>query len=62
MPEKASEVISVETPNLDFLFYPKSVAVIGASNVPGKVGNAIMRSITLRFDGRFTPSTLRAGD
>lgn len=36
MPEKASEVISVETPNLDFLFYPKSVAVIGASNVPAE--------------------------
>ncbi len=52
----------MESPNLDFLFYPKSVAVIGASNVPpGKVGNAIMRSITLRFDGKVYPVNIKGG-
>ena len=52
----------METPNLDFLFYPKSVAVIGASNVPGKVGNAIMHSITLRYDGKVYAVNVRGGD
>lgn len=47
----------MEAPELDFLFYPRSVAVIGASNVPGKVGNAIMRSITLKYEAGSTPST-----
>ncbi len=52
----------METPNLDFLFYPKSVAVIGASNVPGKVGNAIMRSITLRYDGKVYAVNVKGGE
>ena len=48
--------------NLDFLFYPKSVAVIGASHVPGKVGNAIMRSITLRFEGKVYAVNVKGGE
>ncbi len=52
----------METPKLDFLFYPKSVAVIGASNVPGKVGNAIMRSITLRYDGKVYAVNVKGGE
>ena len=52
----------METPNLDFLFYPKSVAVIGASHVPGKVGNAIMRSITLRFNGKVYAVNVKGGE
>ncbi len=52
----------METPNLDFLFYPESVAVIGASNVPGKIGNAIMRSITLRYDGKVYAVNVRGGE
>ncbi|WP_457742546.1 acetate--CoA ligase family protein [Thermococcus sp.] len=48
--------------NLDFLFYPRSVAVIGASHVPGKVGNAIMRSITLRFDGKVYAVNVKGGE
>ncbi|MCD6502754.1 MAG: CoA-binding protein [Euryarchaeota archaeon] len=31
--------------NLDPIFYPKSVAVIGASDVPGKVGTAIVTNL-----------------
>ncbi|WP_457752494.1 acetate--CoA ligase family protein [Thermococcus sp.] len=52
----------MEVPNLDFLFYPKSVAVIGASNVPGKVGNAIMRSVTLKFDGKVYAVNVKGGE
>ncbi|WP_297463934.1 CoA-binding protein [Thermococcus sp.] len=52
----------MDVPNLDFLFYPRSVAVIGASNVPGKVGNAIMRSITLRYDGKVYPVNIKGGE
>ena len=33
------------TRNLDKLFAPKSVAVIGASNRPAKVGNVVMRNL-----------------
>ncbi len=51
----------MEAPELDFLFYPRSVAVIGASNVPGKVGNAIMRSITLKYEGRVYAVNVRGG-
>uniref|UniRef100_UPI00064EE2E5 CoA-binding protein n=1 Tax=Palaeococcus ferrophilus TaxID=83868 RepID=UPI00064EE2E5 len=47
---------------LDGMFSPESVAVIGASNVPGKVGNAIMRSITLRFDGKVYPVNVKGGE
>lgn len=49
-------------PKLDFMFYPKSVAVIGASNVPGKVGNSIMRSITLNFDGNVYAVNVKGGE
>ncbi|NPA47072.1 MAG: CoA-binding protein, partial [Thermococci archaeon] len=48
--------------NLDFLFYPKSVAVVGASHVPGKVGNAIMRSMTLRFNGKVYAVNVKGGE
>ncbi|AHL23403.1 acetate--CoA ligase family protein [Thermococcus nautili] len=48
--------------SLDFLFYPKSVAVIGASHVPGKVGNAIMRSVTLRFNGKVYAVNVKGGE
>ncbi len=52
----------MERPNLDFLFYPRSVAVIGASHVPGKIGNAIMRSITLRFGGKVYAVNVKGGE
>ncbi|WP_297090447.1 CoA-binding protein [Thermococcus sp.] len=52
----------MEAPKLDFLFYPRSVAVIGASNVPGKIGNSIMRSITLKFDGKVYAVNVKGGE
>ena len=48
--------------SLNVLFYPKSVAVIGASNVPEKVGNAIMRSITLKFSGKVYAVNVKGGE
>jgi len=40
---------------LDVLFKPKSVAVIGASRTPGKIGYAILDSIKRSFSGRIYP-------
>ncbi|MCD6157047.1 MAG: CoA-binding protein [Euryarchaeota archaeon] len=37
--------------NLDPIFYPKSVAVIGASDVPGKVGTAIVVNLRDLWSG-----------
>ncbi|WP_461863688.1 acetate--CoA ligase family protein, partial [Thermococcus sp.] len=48
--------------NLDFLFYPQSVAVIGASNKPGKIGNSIMRSVTRQFSGEVYPVNIKGED
>jgi len=48
--------------SFDFLFYPRKVAVIGASGVPGKVGNAIMRSMTLRYEGKVYAVNVRGGE
>lgn len=45
--------------NLDFLFYPRSVAVIGASNKKGKIGNSIMKSILREFNGKVYPINIK---
>ena len=46
--------------NLDFLFYPQSVAVIGASNKEGKIGNAIMKNlINFGFKGKIYPVNVK---
>lgn len=37
------------------MFYPGSVALIGASNKKGKIGNAIMRSLKRGFEGDLYP-------
>ncbi|MGE4551859.1 MAG: GNAT family N-acetyltransferase [Desulfovibrionaceae bacterium] len=47
--------------NLEYLFNPKSVAVIGATNDPGNVGNLVMRNImTGGFLGPVMPVTAEA--
>ena len=43
--------------DLDNFFYPKSVAVIGASNKFGKVGNALMHNLKM-FKGKVFPVNL----
>ncbi|MFH1255753.1 MAG: CoA-binding protein [Candidatus Diapherotrites archaeon] len=46
---------------LDFFFYPKTVAVIGASREPGKVGHAIMQNFTSeKFEGKVFPVNPKA--
>lgn len=44
----------METTNLDSLFSPKSIAVIGASTTPGSVGNDIAKNLT---EGGFAGET-----
>jgi len=45
--------------NLSDMFYPEGVAVIGASNKEGKVGNAIMKSIMRKYDGQVYPINIK---
>ena len=41
--------------NLDFFFSPKSVAVVGASHTPGKVGYSILHNLLKNFTGNIYP-------
>ncbi len=41
--------------DLDNFFSPKSVAVIGASATPGKIGNSIFKNLLHRFSGKVYP-------
>ncbi len=41
------------------MFWPDSVAVIGASNQEGKVGNAIMKSLKRRYEGKIYPVNIK---
>ena len=46
--------------NLDGMFYPKSVAVVGASNTPGKVGYAIVKNfLDANYSGKIFPINLK---
>jgi len=45
--------------NLNSMFYPKNVAVIGASNKEGKVGNAIMKSLQRKYQGEIYPINIK---
>ncbi len=50
-----------ESSNLSFLFEPKSVAIIGASRTPGKLGYNILRNlIDLKFKGKLYPVNPKA--
>ncbi len=41
------------------MFWPDDVAVIGASNKEGKVGNAIMKSLKRKFEGNIYPVNIK---
>jgi acetyltransferase len=41
--------------NLAQFFHPRSIAVIGASNAEGKVGNDVMLNLTYNFPGKIYP-------
>lgn len=48
--------------NLQKLFYPKSLAIIGASNTPGKLGyNVLKNLIDHGFEGKLYPVNPRGG-
>ncbi|MCC6017424.1 MAG: CoA-binding protein [Candidatus Verstraetearchaeota archaeon] len=48
--------------NLDFFFYPNSVAIVGASTVPGKVGYELVKSIVeAGFGGDIFPVNPKGG-
>ena len=43
---------SIVAPKLDSIFYPQSIAVVGASTRPGTVGNDIFRNLLFaEFNG-----------
>ncbi len=46
--------------NLDHIFNPRSIAVIGASREPDKIGHVILRSLMHRFKGRIYPVNHKA--
>ncbi|MCX6673292.1 MAG: acetate--CoA ligase family protein [Methanothrix sp.] len=51
------------TPDLHDLFYPKSIAVIGASGTPGKLGwNVFTNLVSHQFKGKLYPINPRADE
>ena len=49
--------------DLQFFFEPKSVAVVGASRTPGKIGNTILRNLLkLGYPGQIFPVNPGAGE
>ena len=43
---------------LDYFFNPRSVAIIGASRTPGKVGYEIVRTLKTFYKGKIYPCLL----
>lgn len=43
------------TDDISFFFNPKSIAIIGASETPGKVGNTVTNNIKNTFSGKIFP-------
>ena len=62
--EMPAKIKASEIPRIDHMsgfFNPKSVAVIGASNTPGKIGNTILDSLlNLDFEGNVYPINPKA--
>ncbi|WP_338598550.1 acetate--CoA ligase family protein [Sulfolobus tengchongensis] len=48
--------------NLEFLFKPKSIAVVGASRYKEKVGNVVFRNLLSTFNGKLYPINPKAED
>jgi acetyl coenzyme A synthetase (ADP forming)-like protein len=48
--------------NLDKFFNPKSVAVIGASRTPGKIGYTILENLKISFKGNLYPINPNTGE
>ena len=45
------------TNDISFFFEPKTIAIIGASDTPGKVGNTVTNNIKNTFAGKIIPSS-----
>ena len=62
--QKQSHSISTQKPNKEFMekfFTPKSVALVGASATPGKIGNSILDSlVNYDFKGKVYPINPKA--
>ena len=53
----------VENNDISFFFNPKSIAVVGASGTPGKVGyNVVKNIIESKYSGKLYPINPRAKD
>lgn len=48
--------------NLDKFFAPKSIAVIGASRTPGKLGFTILENLKISFNGQLYPINPNSGE
>ena len=49
--------------NIDFFFEPESVAIVGASHKPGKIGFELVRSILeCGFSGEIFPVNPKGGE
>lgn len=50
-----------EESNMNLLFEPRSIAVVGASSKPGKIGFSVVRNLNRAVSReRYTPSIPRA--
>ena len=53
-------VFHMVTENLDKIFNPQSIAVIGASDKKGSVGHTLMQNLTqLGYEGKVYPVNIR---
>ena len=48
---------------LDTFFAPRSIAVVGASDTPGKLGHAVVRNLQEgRFEGDIYPINIKSDE
>ena len=47
---------------INAMFYPKSIAVIGASARPGRVGNDVVKNLVASYPGTIYPINPKGGE
>ncbi len=55
-----SENVESNVESLEAMFHPKSVAIIGASNTPGKIGHTVLRNMQESYSGLVFPINPKA--
>jgi acetyl coenzyme A synthetase (ADP forming)-like protein len=56
------EMVEVETDTLDGLLRPKAIAVVGASNTPGKIGHTVVKNLLdSHYEGGIYPINPKGG-